>query len=400
MGRFCNNRCCCVCTSSTLPCYIDLEMLMRLSDFIEATEKAIVGEAVAFARTIAVLAPEEEAVLVNHIPEMLRTISADLRSSQSTTTSIAKSHGMAAAAHHYTEADGHGKQRALAGLSIDQLLAEYRALRSSVLRLWAAHDSPGAEAIQDIGRFNEAIDQAIAESVRAYAKETESRRQLFLAALGHDLRSPLNAAALTAAALTHEAAKGAPPNASYMKVLGRSVARMAKLLESLLDYNLVGLGLAMTLRKSASDLAVECEEEIQILRAANPDATIDLVSEGDCSGQFDESRVREALGNLVSNAVRHGVASEPVRVSMRGNEFEVEISVTNAVDQPISAKELALLFEPLRRGAKKSPSGERTHLGLGLFITQEIAKAHGGHITPVSVDTSVCFRLVLPKGQQ
>jgi signal transduction histidine kinase len=85
--------------------------------------------------------------------------------------------------------------RAQSGFSLIQLASEYRALRASVLRLWAAVNGSEelANVAEDVMRFNEAVDQAIAESVAFYSQEVDRSRQLFLGILGHDLRNPLNA---------------------------------------------------------------------------------------------------------------------------------------------------------------------------------------------------------------
>lgn len=77
---------------------------------------------------------------------------------------------------------------------MNQMVAEYRALRSSVLSLWLAQETMrDAHHVQDMIRFNEAIDQALVESVAAYGAAVESTRKMVLAVLGHDLRSPLGA---------------------------------------------------------------------------------------------------------------------------------------------------------------------------------------------------------------
>lgn len=372
---------------------------MGLADFIDAEADLIVAEAVAFARTLAVLSESEEAVLRNHIPEILRIIALDMRTSQTNAASIAKSHGLAAAAHLYSEADYHGKQRAQAGLNIDQLLAEYRSLRASVLRIWNARHPDEPDAVKDITRFNEAIDQAISESVRTFAKEVDSRRQLFLAVLGHDLRGPLNAASLTSTAINNLVPAGPSQLAGLSKVLGRSVKRMAKLLDTLLDYNLVGLGRKMALDRSRIDLQPECEEEVEILRAAFPHVRIQLAMAGDCGGEFDESRIREAISNLVSNAAKHGVTTKPIQVALQGLSETVELTVSNAIEHPLSRAELEALFEPMRRGSH-TRDASRSSLGLGLFITQEIAKAHGGQVLATSSDELIYFKIMLPKAAQ
>ncbi len=368
---------------------------MRLADFIEKETAAIVAEAVAFARTLAVLSGTEESFIRNHLPEVLRAIAADLRTAQSEQASIEKSHGQSPTAAIYSEADGHGLQRARAGLSIEQVLAEYRALRASVLRLWGARSMAAKEDTADINRFNEAIDQAIAESVRTYAAETERRRQLFLAALGHDLRGPLNAVLLASEAIRH---RGPPELGPFTDILARSVARTSRLLESLLEYNLVGLGIRMKLHRSSVDLGRECAEEVEILRAANPGVSIELDIVGDCRGGFDESRVREALSNLVTNAVRHGVRSRPIQVALRGSHDAVNLMVTNGIGARIPASELPLLFQPMRRRADTPTGGERTSLGLGLFIAKEITEAHAGSIDAICLDSAITFTMVLPKG--
>src|SRR3546814_17670945 len=80
------------------------------------------------------------------------------------------------------------------GVTIAQVMSEYRALRTSVLVLWMSSDATSKEhEISDICRFNEAIDQALAESVVCYADAVDAARNVFLGILCHDLRSPLGA---------------------------------------------------------------------------------------------------------------------------------------------------------------------------------------------------------------
>ncbi|WP_179283470.1 sensor histidine kinase [Bordetella genomosp. 9] len=368
---------------------------MRLDAFIEAEMQAIVEEAVAFARTIASLTEEDEAEVRNHIPKILENIARDLRTAQSEAASIAKSRGEAAA-RLGTDADIHGLQRAKIGLSIAQVLAEYRALRSSVLRLWLEKCTPDEDSIRDVGRFNEAIDEAISESVRAFVTETENRRQLFLAALGHDLRGPLHAITLATNAI---AIAGQQKSAKLIDVLKKGTSRIAELLDSLLDFNLIGLGGRMTLNKATADLQQHCEEELYLSRAASPGVSIEFVASGNCEGEFDASRMREALGNLLSNAIKHGIACQPILVELRGTPDAIHLTVSNAIDGTIPASELALLFEPMRRRAGKSQSNERSHLGLGLFITKEIAKAHGGDVTATCDRNQISFTLSIPRAE-
>lgn len=107
---------------------------------------------------------------------------------------IQKSDGHGKLGPDDTAAETHAIARLLAGYTIEQLVSEYRALRSSVLRLWAADSrSQLLTDADDITRFNEAIDQAVAESIARYTEVFHQSRNLFLAILGHDLRNPLSA---------------------------------------------------------------------------------------------------------------------------------------------------------------------------------------------------------------
>lgn len=364
---------------------------MRLATFLESAHVEILDEAVAFARTIPALAHTSEKALRDHLPEVLKAISTDLRTSQSRTEAIAKSHGDAPHTSSQTPAETHGLMRAQDGIDIEQLVAEFRALRSSILRLWTDTHPAQPNAIEDIIRFNEAIDQAVAESVKFYAEARERWREIFLGVLGHDLRGPLNTISLTVAVLRQQGI--APVKQTAM--LTRAVARMKSLLDTLLEYSRSSLGVGMALQLETVDLAVACSDEMELQRAGNPDSKIDYATQGTTEGTFDASWVREALGNLVSNAIKHGDTSEPVTVTLEGDTAGVRIVVENQGDLP--SDDIEKLFEPLRQGKSGSAQSDHTHLGLGLFIVRQVARAHGGEVTGSCSDRRVRFTMELPK---
>ncbi|GGX97130.1 response regulator [Massilia dura] len=154
---------------------------MRLAEFIDLYTEDILAEWEAFAVTRLPSAAKMDAIaLRDHAPQILHAIAEDLRQSQSGDEQAAKSRGLAVVALDapHTAAEVHGALRSQDGFSISQLVSEYRALRASVLRLWkhANGNLRAATAADDIIRFNEAVDQAIAESVDFFGRELSQER--------------------------------------------------------------------------------------------------------------------------------------------------------------------------------------------------------------------------------
>lgn len=367
---------------------------MRLAEFIDQARAQIIAESVEYAQQIPMLSGEAIDVVRDHLHLVLDAIARDLEKPQTRAESIAKSQGRGPALAEDTAAQTHGLLRARSGLTVEQLVAEYRVLRSSVLRLWTEAHVPDKDAAVDTLRFNEAIDQAVAESVAFFAAELQRWRSIFLAALGHDLRGPLNAMLLAAEVLSHPSQP--PKVASSAKVLLRSGRNMESLLESLLEYSKSELGMGMTLHRAKVDLALLCRDELEFLRVGVPGIRIDFQSKGDTVGEFDGARVREALANLIHNAAQHGSDGAPVSVTVTGEDRAVRISVENDTE-PIPVEALQTLFEPLRRYRAGDDTSKGRNLGLGLFLVREIARAHGGDATASMVGDRVSFALLFPR---
>lgn len=367
-----------------------------LADYIEHHAETIIEHAITFAESVDVGRPLDEVALRDHLPEIIGAIVADLRTPQTRGEEIAKSEGRAPATDESARsaAATHALHRARSGYSISDLVSEYRALRASVLRLWAgaAHPEPAAPA--EITRFNEAIDEAIAESVSHYADEVERWRNIFLGVLGHDLRSPLSAIVLTAELIARMAVDA--PMASAAQRLIRSGERMSELLDKLLVYNRAQMGIGFEVDKKDIDLALACRDEIELLQASLPDTRIHFQTPESVRGMFDAGRIREALSNLVVNAYKYGTRGGEIRVALDENGNRVELSVANPGD-PIPTETLDSMFEPLRRGGVSGGESEQASLGLGLFIVSQIAQAHGGSIRAESAKGNTTFRLQLPR---
>ena len=169
---------------------------------------------------------------------------------------------------------------------------------------------------------------------------------------------------------------------------------MQALLNDLLDFNRVTLGLGIRVTRTPTDLASLCAEEIDQIRAAHPDHSVELEVAGNCHGVWDGGRIRQLLDNLVTNAINYGTPDTPVHVALAGGKDEVRLAVTNIghIDQGT----LAPIFEPLKRGTGHDHTND-FGLGLGLYIASEIAKAHGGTVEAMSEASSTTFTAHLPR---
>ncbi|SAK79575.1 histidine kinase [Caballeronia temeraria] len=369
---------------------------MRLADFILRDMERILTQWEAFAVTLLPAAASMDSLaLRDHARPLLEAMVADLSTWQTAEAQSQKAWGRApqlADAPH-TAAQTHAILRAQSGFDINQLAAEYRALRASVLELWMDDCQPEAPHLDDIIRFNEAIDQAIAESIRSFSAEVEQARNLFLGMLGHDMRSPLQTIQATAAYLARMNA-GDGVSAAANRLI-RTGARMQALLDDLCDFNRTELGLGIRIVPADVDLAAVFADETDQLRAAHPDRQIVLEAPVSLRGVWDGPRLQQLLGNLVVNAIRYGANDLPVRVVVTGDETEVRFEVRNA-GAPVEPALLPRLFDPLQRG---SDAGSRkgANLGLGLYIARQIAAAHGGKIDVRSDAQETAFTVSLPR---
>jgi signal transduction histidine kinase len=354
-----------------------------------------------FAATLEPAAANMESVkLREEAQQMLLTVATDLRTPQTREVQLEKSWGEGSGLIGETEtpARAHGFLRARAGFTVNQLAAEYRALRASVLRLWMDDCAPEVPDFDDVIRFNEAIDQGLAESVTSFNAQIEQNRNLLLGMLGHDMRSPLQAIQVTSSYLA--ALNAGEQVSKAASRLIRSGARMQGLLDDLTAFNRSKLGLGINVTPTNVNLADVLADELDELRAIHPDRQIELHMTGDLSGVWDSQRLQQLLGNLVLNAIKYGAHDAPVRVMLNGDVTHVRIDVSNR-GAAIETAMLARIFDPLARGQDHQNKDEIAgNLGLGLYIASEIAKAHNGAIETRSDGTETIFSVSLPRAQE
>ena len=377
---------------------------MRLADFILANCESILSEWETFARTcVPASSTMDIAGLRDHAAQMLNAIAADLGQPQSAREQSEKSRGrapLAKAGTPATAAAAHGAGRAESGFTVVQMVAEYRALRASVVRLWTREQGRlETDDIADLTRFNEAIDQSLTESVVRFTEDVDSAKEAFLAILGHDLRTPLGAIGTSAMFMLETGELEEPYHTLTTRIVA-SAKRAVAMVGDLLDFTRGHLGGGIPVERAEISLGKVVHAVVDEVRAAHPDAEIRVEARCETEGRWDAARLGQAIANLVGNAVQHGADGTPVTVVVGGDEREACISVHNR--GPVIAPErLDTLFTPMRARplpSKTKSTGPTGSLGLGLYIAERIVSAHGGRIAVESnEERGTTFTVRLPR---
>jgi signal transduction histidine kinase len=380
---------------------LESDLAMQLSLFIRANMREILTEWTAFARKNE---PEDgdmtTLALVDHAEAILTAVALDIDTHQTDQEQYQKSQGEddPVSSSEETAAAIHGRLRHASNFSLLQLSSEFRALRATVLRLWLPHvDAMSQVTIYEMVRFNEAIDQALAESIVTYSARAERTRDLFLAVLGHDLRAPLATISLVASLLKSPSL--VEQTGKHADKLQRSAMLMSAMITDLLGYARLQLGGGMPTVRTAVDVREVCEAATADARAMFPGGAIRLDYSGDLMGSFDRVRLQQLVTNLLINAVQYCTKGTEVVLSVFGGPEAIRLLVQNE-GPAISEEDLATIFQPLVQLDADLPDDvrPRTSLGLGLFVAKETAEAHGGEIAvSSSAADGTVFEVVFPR---
>ncbi|MGF1634533.1 MAG: ATP-binding protein, partial [Phycisphaerae bacterium] len=351
---------------------------MALADFIAENTEPILEAWEAFARSLLPGKAMTKLALRNDAGSILSATVRDMRAAQTVAEQVNKSMGLGGAGGEESDrldhaSVMHGVGRVGSGFDIMEVVAEYRALRATVLRLWRQScPEPEATDLDDVTRFNEAMDQSMAQAVRSYTKRVDQSRHMFLAILSHDLRNPLNGIRMAAQFVSGTVSED-PDSAEALSIIEANVDAVTRLIGDLTDFASTGLGGGMPLTRGPVDLERICRETVRSFGLAHPRRTFRFDAAGDLAGDWDAARLRQVVSNLMGNAIQHGAIDGPVEVTAACEGPNVLLRVRNE-GRPIPEELLTTIFDPLRRFATTDAAARQAgSIGLGLYIVREIA---------------------------
>jgi signal transduction histidine kinase len=261
-----------------------------------------------------------------------------------------------------------------------------------------------ADAIPKSKLANVDLPQRIRQVVRLSRAQRESQRiqkslqdrvefeQQLIGVVSHDLRNPLSTIRLSAQVLRSKLKDDGQRN--VIERIIRATGQADRMIRDLLDFTHARLGAGIPIEPTEVDFHEVVRQVLGDLRVAQPDREVRLEQVGPGRGSWDGGRLAQMTMNLVGNAYQHSPPEGSIQVVSAVDEREATLKVSNAGAQ-ISSDELPRLFEPLRRGRSLSSSSTGS-IGLGLFISQAIARAHGGDIDVMSNERATTFTVHLP----
>ena len=286
---------------------------------------------------------------------------------------------------------GHALQRLGYAVGLETLMREYGKLRFVILSELLTEALPPESMLL----LHEGFDRAISAAIDRYAQRREEVRARFISILGHDLRDPLSTVKISADLLGRGVA-GPDEQQPIVARIGRACDRMQRMIEEVLDFARGHLGGGIPANPSLNAMSEICRHVVDEVAGANPERKIEITTRGDLRGAFDRDRVSQAIGNLVGNAIDHTHGSVEVTAFESEDRTQVITTVTShgvAIPQDVQRR----IFDPFARG--DDPLSRRG-LGLGLYIAQQIALAHGATIDLTTDEHATTFTIVWPRDPQ
>jgi signal transduction histidine kinase len=234
--------------------------------------------------------------------------------------------------------------------------------------------------------FGTAVD--VTQRKHAELEAGELRERL-MGIASHDLKNPLGAV-LQASTLLSRSPHLDEREKRFVRQIHASAERMAHLVVQLLDLTRVRLGGGLPLTRKPMQLDQAVRAVAEELKLTTPERTVELTLDA-VALDADPDRIAQVASNLIGNALKHSPQGARVGVRVTQEQGAAVLAVFNE-GPPIPRERLAQIFEPFVLYGKAPRDG----LGLGLYISREIVRAHGGVITVSSDESGTRFTVTLP----
>ncbi|MDC0713679.1 PAS domain S-box protein [Stigmatella sp. ncwal1] len=240
--------------------------------------------------------------------------------------------------------------------------------------------------------------QALLVAETAARREAEKAREFeqhLAGIVSHDLRNPLSVILMsTQVMLRQDELEG-----RTLKAIARiqNNAELAtRMVRDLLDFTQARLGGGLPIQPRPLNVHVLVRQVVEEACMSLPEREIRITADGNGEGAWDPDRITQLMTNLVTNALKYSPADTPVLVKTLGEQDAVTLEVHNK-GTPIPEEAQALLFQPMQRATSQWDKQGRS-VGLGLYIVENIARAHGGSVAMESTaEGGTTFRVRLPR---
>lgn len=220
-------------------------------------------------------------------------------------------------------------------------------------------------------------------------QEVARLREQFVAILGHDLRNPLSSIVGGINILERELQS--PKATQVLTLMRNSTDRMFRLISDMLDFARLKSGAELGIVPEPTDLRPTLEQVIEELRTAQPGRVIESSISLPLLVWCDRDRIAQVVSNLLANALSHGASNSPVRLDVSTTDGTITLAVANE-GEPIPEEIRERLFQPFFRAQTGSQG-----LGLGLYISSEIVRSHGGTLEVASDEKETQFYFSIPQ---
>ncbi|WNG18397.1 ATP-binding protein [Cystobacter fuscus] len=243
----------------------------------------------------------------------------------------------------------------------------------------------------------------VESAVRLARERTERERvaqdriqleQQLIGIVSHDLRSPISAILMSTQLMLRRMDLD-EKTAKMAARIQASAERANRMIRDLLDFTQARLGGGLRIERVPAALHDIVWHAVEEVKLAHSGRELLLDMDEMPNGEWDSDRLSQVVINLVNNAVKYSPAPSPVHIQVRKRSHQALIEVHNG-GEPIAPALLPLLFAPLQRGGQGVDKAGRS-IGLGLYIVEQIVRAHGGTVSAQStIQGGTTFSVHLP----